>query len=349
MSNEKSQSVDGEEQGLAFPARELVSAREAAGLSQKDVARELRLSDKYIDAIENADFSALPSMVFARGYIRSYTKLLQLDIDRYLSIFDQLYGQRPSREYAGVSGIEPQARLGDPVVKWTTRVFILVVIAASIWWWKTQQVSEGLVPELVANPTVEVEAVDGTTVVIEPEVVVDSHPVIVPVTVIDAAQADAVSGDAPQVLETSESPATSVEPEEALQHGAVTTDEALTESATETVVALTEVAAEAIETVAAVTPAVDEQSQGAEFVGIGRLEVSFSDECWVSVEDANGELIAQRVKPAGSKLDVSGPLPLNVRLGNAAAVQQVLFNGEPVSIENVSRANVVRMSLPLAQ
>ena len=62
MSNEKSQSVDMEEQGLVFPTDELIAAREAAGLSKKDVARELRLSDKYIDAIESADFAALPSM-----------------------------------------------------------------------------------------------------------------------------------------------------------------------------------------------------------------------------------------------------------------------------------------------
>ena len=158
------------------------------GYSQKDVARELRLSEKYIDAIERADFATLPSMVFARGYVRSYTKVLQLDMDRYLSIFDQVYGQgRPSREYAGVSGIEPQARLGDPMVKWTTRIFILIVIAASIWWWKTQQGDNQLAPELVANPAIEVEAVDGSTVVVEPEVIVDSNPIIVPVSVVDSA------------------------------------------------------------------------------------------------------------------------------------------------------------------
>lgn len=325
MSNEKSQSVDQEEQGLAFPVGELIAAREAAGLSQKDVARDLRLSEKYIEAIETADFAALPSMVFARGYVRSYTKLLQLDMDRYLSIFDEVYGQgRPSREYAGVSGIEPQARLGDPMVKWTTRIFILVVIAASIWWWKTQQGNDQLAPELVSSPAVEVQAVDGSTVVVEPEVVVDSNPVIVPVSVVDSAVAD--TQPAESVVETASAEASVTE----------TTEQ---ESSTEPEVTLAAVVEETVQPEAEVAVAAD----------VGRLQVSFTEECWVSVLDRNGEVLAKRVKPAGSKLDVSGPLPMKVLLGNASAVQEVLFNGAPVSIENVSRANVVRMSLPMAQ
>ncbi|MCV6609307.1 MAG: DUF4115 domain-containing protein [Amphritea sp.] len=343
MSNEKSQSVDQEEQGLAFPVGELIAAREAAGLSQKDVARDLRLSEKYIEAIETADFAALPSMVFARGYVRSYTKLLQLDMDRYLSIFDEVYGQgRPSREYAGVSGIEPQARLGDPMVKWTTRIFILVVIAASIWWWKTQQGNDQLAPELVSSPAVEVQAVDGSTVVVEPEVVVDSNPVIVPVSVVDSAVAD--TQPAESVVETASAEASVTETTE--QESSAEPEVTLAAVVEETVQPEAEVAVATVVETAVVTEVTEESSSAAD---VGRLQVSFTEECWVSVLDRNGEVLAKRVKPAGSKLDVSGPLPMKVLLGNASAVQEVLFNGAPVSIENVSRANVVRMSLPMAQ
>lgn len=340
MSNEKSQSVDQEEQGLAFPVGELIAAREAAGLSQKDVARDLRLSEKYIEAIETADFAALPSMVFARGYVRSYTKLLQLDMDRYLSIFDEVYGQgRPSREYAGVSGIEPQARLGDPMVKWTTRIFILVVIAASIWWWKTQQGNDQLAPELVSSPAVEVQAVDGSAVVVEPEVVVDSNPVIVPVSVVDSAVADTQPAESVVETASAEVSVTETTEQESSAEPEVTLAAVVEETDTEIAVA------PVVEAVV-VTEVTEESSSAAD---VGRLQVSFTDECWVSVLDRNGEVLAKRVKPAGSKLDVSGPLPMKVLLGNASAVQEVLFNGAPVSIENVSRANVVRMSLPMAQ
>lgn len=342
MSNEKSQSVDSEEQGLAFPVEELISAREMQGLSQRDVARELRLSEKYIDAIESADFAALPSMVFARGYIRSYTKLLQLDMDRYMAVFDELYGQGGgSREYAGVRGIEPQARLGDPMVKWTTRIFILIIIAASIWWWKTQQGGDQSVSELISNPAVEVQAVDGSTVVVEPEVVVDSNPVIVPVSVVDSAAAEALppaTGD----LSAAEADTAVIENTDAVADN----NDATIEAVVEPVVAAVETPAQppVVESVAEVSPVASDA-----VADTGRLQVNFSDECWVSVVDRNGEVLAKRVKPAGSVLDVAGPLPLKVLLGNAAAVQEVLFNGQPVSIKNVSRANVVRMSLPMAQ
>ena len=63
----------------------------------------------------------------------------------------------------------------------------------------------------------------------------------------------------------------------------------------------------------AVEPAVEQAPLAG---GTGRLQVGFSEECWVSVLDSNGEVLAKRVKPAGSKLDVSGPLPMKVLLGN---------------------------------
>ncbi|WP_315982666.1 helix-turn-helix domain-containing protein [Aliamphritea spongicola] len=86
MSRKEPQSGEGELQELVFPVDELIQAREASGRTQEDVAQELRLSMRYIQALETAEFDALPSMVFARGYIQSYTKLLGLDADRYLAI-----------------------------------------------------------------------------------------------------------------------------------------------------------------------------------------------------------------------------------------------------------------------
>ena len=67
MSNEQLLNQDGEGLETEFPARELAVAREQQGLTKYDVARELRLSEKYIDSLERGAFDELPSMVFARG------------------------------------------------------------------------------------------------------------------------------------------------------------------------------------------------------------------------------------------------------------------------------------------
>ncbi len=58
----------------------LAAARVARGASVEDVARMLKLSVAQINAIEADDFSQLPSAVFARGFVRNYARLLNVDI-----------------------------------------------------------------------------------------------------------------------------------------------------------------------------------------------------------------------------------------------------------------------------
>lgn len=49
------------------------------GLSTIDVERDTRINRSYIDAIEEAQFEALPAPVYARGFVRSYARYLGLD------------------------------------------------------------------------------------------------------------------------------------------------------------------------------------------------------------------------------------------------------------------------------
>lgn len=62
----------------------LRAAREAQGLSIQDVARQLRLMNRQIVAMENEDFSSLGQPVFARGFVRNYARLLGLDAQALL-------------------------------------------------------------------------------------------------------------------------------------------------------------------------------------------------------------------------------------------------------------------------
>ena len=49
----------------------LVRAREQMGLSQREVAEELKLAWKTIESLETEDFESLPRYVFVRGYVKS--------------------------------------------------------------------------------------------------------------------------------------------------------------------------------------------------------------------------------------------------------------------------------------
>lgn len=65
--------------------RLLRRAREGLGLSEDDVAEELRLSPFQIRALEEDDWEHLPGSTYARGYLRSYARLLNLDVDKLLA------------------------------------------------------------------------------------------------------------------------------------------------------------------------------------------------------------------------------------------------------------------------
>ena len=52
--------------------------REKQGLSIADVAGETSIRDVYLEAIEKGDYDALPGDVYAKGFIRNYSKFLQI-------------------------------------------------------------------------------------------------------------------------------------------------------------------------------------------------------------------------------------------------------------------------------
>lgn len=333
MSNQEQQN-SGEEQESGFPVAELIAARESEHLTCLDVAKELRLSEEYIQAIEQADFDSLPSLVFARGYLRSYCKIVKLDTERYLALFDELHGAGGNRgSVRSITSVGRQAKLGDPIIRGSAWVFVLAVIAVSIWWWKTQQHDSQEVEAMPVTAPVEVESTDGTTVVVDPVVMA---PVLTEQN-LSPAIPDGV-GAAAEVKDGASSEHTSVEqaPVEELAAKLAVADIAGTLPATQENVPVAALVAE-------VSEPVDTDS------GIGRLQIAFTEECWVSVEDYKGEVLAMRVKPAGSLLNVTGKTPLKVHLGNAAAISSVSFNGETVSFAKSTRSNVVRMTLPLSE
>lgn len=67
---------------------QLRTGREARGLSMGEVADRLKLSLKQLAAIEDGDFSRLPGAPFARGFVRSYARFLELDDDSVLARLD---------------------------------------------------------------------------------------------------------------------------------------------------------------------------------------------------------------------------------------------------------------------
>lgn len=48
--------------------------REKQGLTIEDIARETSIRDIYLEAIEKGDYDSLPGDVYAKGFIRNYSR-----------------------------------------------------------------------------------------------------------------------------------------------------------------------------------------------------------------------------------------------------------------------------------
>jgi len=62
----------------------LADARESRGLALADVAAQLKLSLRQVEALEAEDFAQLPGEIFVRGFIRNYARLVDLDPGEFL-------------------------------------------------------------------------------------------------------------------------------------------------------------------------------------------------------------------------------------------------------------------------
>jgi len=68
----------------------LRSVRIAQNLSTKEVAARLKLTSMQIDALEQDDFAALPGPAAAKGFIRTYAKLLKIPADAMVGAYAEI-------------------------------------------------------------------------------------------------------------------------------------------------------------------------------------------------------------------------------------------------------------------
>lgn len=76
---------------VATIGAQLRAMREVKGLSVSDVAAQIRLAPRQIEALEANDMASLPELPFVRGFVRSYAKLLGMDAQPLLAALPDPY------------------------------------------------------------------------------------------------------------------------------------------------------------------------------------------------------------------------------------------------------------------
>lgn len=109
----------------------LKQAREEAGISRQDAASQLKMPERVLKSLEDENWQQLGATVFVRGQLRSYARLLKVDIDPYLQQAE-LQPIRPA-ELISYSHTPRYQRVMESIARRAVYVVITAAIAVPVW------------------------------------------------------------------------------------------------------------------------------------------------------------------------------------------------------------------------
>jgi cytoskeleton protein RodZ len=74
------------------------------------------------------------------------------------------------------------------------------------------------------------------------------------------------------------------------------------------------------------------------------VHFDFDGDAWVEVKDASGRMLHRQLDTAGSSVDITGRLPFELLVGNAARVR-MSYNGRPLDLKPYIDVTVARFTL----
>jgi cytoskeleton protein RodZ len=113
----------------------LRKARESMELSQQDVASQLNLQTNVIQALESDDIDNLPTITYVRGYIRNYAKIVNLNGNALIELYDD-DGQAPPEILPDVKH-STQASSSDKPVRAVTYLITFGLVLLLFAWWQS--------------------------------------------------------------------------------------------------------------------------------------------------------------------------------------------------------------------
>jgi cytoskeleton protein RodZ len=112
----------------------LREAREKRGLALADVQKELRIRERYLNALETERWELLPGEAYVKGFLRTYAEFLGLNSSLYLDEFNERFAA-PEAEPFVPESLAPRRAGGGILTRTIVGAFVLavVVFAATAW------------------------------------------------------------------------------------------------------------------------------------------------------------------------------------------------------------------------
>ncbi|NVJ55483.1 MAG: DUF4115 domain-containing protein [Vibrionaceae bacterium] len=308
MTADKEITAPEEQTNLVQAGTLLKHKREQLGLSQKQIADRLRLRVSIIQSIENNQFASDQVATFTKGYLRSYAKVVGMDVNTVLKAYssEEKTVEPEAQEMKSFSRKTNREKHDSRIMTLTWGIVIVIIGISSLWWWQNQETAvedltssteqEQEIEQQLSDEQLAEQPAEHDFTTLEAEAPLDVEP-----------QAEAT---------TEEQDNTVVEAEEPM-----TGEEALNDSPAEEPVSAEPTSAS------------------------NTLKITFNGDCWISVKDDLGNTLSTGVKKAGQSLELAGQLPYKVILGAPENVSMTL-SSEPVDLSGYTSGKVARFTLP---
>lgn len=311
--------------------KRLKSKRVELGFDEKQVSSELKITTDQIRALEANNFTYFRSVTFARGFLKSYCRLLDIDPTDMIRAFDaDREKQVTPSTIQPVDKVNKQSHFGDPIVVFISIVVVAVLVFLVFWW--PSQSSTASVPNFQSDEQAAAEFVNQTPAV-EFSGVNDSGLDLAP-TLEESVMPNSENVGSEEINMTSDDEIARLAQEVAVEVPNVSTPAA---SVNEPLALESEsLSANSVSQANSAEPTISYSDD---------IEIAFVEDCWTEIRDATGKILFSGVKSKGSQLSLTGQAPYRVILGYTKGVSSLTYKGEAFDFSSFVRNDLARFEL----
>lgn len=335
---------------LPSASKVLQQARESMGLSIKDVADQLFLSTSHIDFLEKEEFDRFPKKAFIKGYLRSYARVVQLDGEDIVRLYEASFEAEQEEEENQLPEQDKRVEVhsGQTIMRVGFVGLGVLLLVMLILWFAFREA--GQVNDQVEESITDLDSIDRSmaesTSDLTPESIKEPQPQV------DSSQQTQLEPQPDQPTTVALIEDTSSLAEEVIDEAAnevtdedLSIEESVDASAGEEVDQAEESLSDAQRLAALKEIELERvRERDVEYIvlragGEQELLFNFDDECWVEVIDGDGALIYTDLNRRGDVLKVYGKAPFDILFGKASAVR-LKFNGDEVDFQDKIRTDL---------
>lgn len=326
------------------PGIQLRKAREARGLSRKDIADRLHLSEKVIDAIDKDDYVHLPVPAFVRGYLRSYADLAGLNADliveKYNHYTDKTDGLQEGKDnlHKEVGGKRAGSLKNVKIEAYLALILFVVIGIVYLTGSESTDLNNGIDAKDSSDSSASNNTLDHMLV----EAVQSNDP-----DRLDQ-NSEANGQENGNFEKIQDQPFIDEGIDEAIEKSVLSVDTAnnsadnsMNVKPDATTVTSSENVFDIFQDDEEIFPVEKPAPEKTQPAGVDKLNLEFHADAWIEVHEASGDRLLYRMGREGRTYQVTGRAPFKVLLGNAREVT-VMLNGQVFDQTPYIRGQVAR-------